>query len=83
LPFLGTLVALGLLFCRPIGALDISLFLAMWLVTGLGYHRLFTHQAFSTSTAVSALLILMGSTAGRGPALSCGDAPASSRIVGP
>ena len=53
LPFFGTLVALGLLFYRPIGAVEIGLFFLMWLLTGLGmtlgYHRLFTHRAFSTS----------------------------------
>jgi stearoyl-CoA desaturase (delta-9 desaturase) len=74
LPFAGTLIALGLLFYRPIGALELGLFFGMWLVTGLGltvgYHRLFTHGAFSTSPAVSALLIAMGSMAGRGPMLS-------------
>ena len=72
-PFLGTLIALGLLFYRPIGALELSLFFAMWLVTGLGitvgYHRLFTHRAFATNTAVSGLLIAMGSMAARGPML--------------
>src|ERR1700760_2601250 len=74
LPFVGTLVALGLLFYRPIGALELGLFFGLWLVTGLGltvgYHRLFTHQAFATSTAVSSLLIIMGSMAGRGPMIS-------------
>ena len=42
----------------------------MWLVTGLGitvgYHRLFTHRAFATNTAVSALLVAMGSMAAQG-----------------
>src|SRR5260221_12493541 len=70
LPFVGTLVALGMLFYRPIGALDLGLFFGMWLITGLGltvgYHRLFTHSAFSTSVAVSRLLIVIGSMAGRG-----------------
>ena len=74
LPFLGTLAALALLLVRPIGALEISLLFALWLVTGLGltvgYHRLFTHRAFATSPAVSSLLIVMGSMAGRGPMLS-------------
>jgi stearoyl-CoA desaturase (Delta-9 desaturase) len=73
-PFAGTLVALGMLFYRPIGALDLGLFFSMWLVTGLGltvgYHRLFTHGAFSTSAAVSSLLIVMGSIAGRGSMIS-------------
>jgi stearoyl-CoA desaturase (delta-9 desaturase) len=74
LPFLGTLVALGLLFYRPIGAVEISLFFGMWLLTGLGltvgYHRLFTHGAFSTSVVMSCIFIVMGSMAGRGPMLS-------------
>jgi stearoyl-CoA desaturase (Delta-9 desaturase) len=74
LPFVGTLAALGLLFYRPIGGVEIGLFFGMWLLTGLGltvgYHRLFTHRAFSTSLPVSCLLIVMGSMAGRGPMLS-------------
>ncbi|TPQ25709.1 acyl-CoA desaturase, partial [Bradyrhizobium guangdongense] len=74
LPFAGTLVALGLLFYRPIGVTELSLFFGMWLITGLGltvgYHRLFTHAAFKTSTAMSAILIVMGAMAGRGPMLS-------------
>jgi stearoyl-CoA desaturase (Delta-9 desaturase) len=74
LPFVGTLIALGLLFYRSIGALELGLFFGLWLVTGLGltvgYHRLFTHQAFATGTAVSSLLIIMGSMAGRGPMIS-------------
>jgi stearoyl-CoA desaturase (Delta-9 desaturase) len=74
LPFLGTLVALGLLFYRPISAVDIGLFFSMWLLTGLGltvgYHRLFTHRAFSTGAAMSYIFIVMGSMAGRGPMLS-------------
>ena len=74
LPFFGTLVALGLLFYRPIGAVEISLFFGMWLLTGLGltvgYHRLFTHRAFSTSVAMSCIFIVTGSMAGRGPMLS-------------
>lgn len=74
LPFVGTLAALGLLFYRPIGVMELSLFFGLWLVTGLGltvgYHRLFTHRAFATSTTMSAVLIIMGSMAGRGPMLS-------------
>jgi stearoyl-CoA desaturase (Delta-9 desaturase) len=74
LPFVGTLVALALLFYRPIGGIEIGLFFGMWLATGLGltvgYHRLFTHRAFSTSLPVSCLLVIMGSMAGRGPMLS-------------
>jgi stearoyl-CoA desaturase (delta-9 desaturase) len=74
LPFFGTLVAFGLLLYQPIGAIEISLFFGMWLVTGLGltvgYHRLFTHRAFSTGVTMSSIFIVMGSMAGRGPMLS-------------
>jgi stearoyl-CoA desaturase (delta-9 desaturase) len=74
LPFVGTLLALVLLLYRPIGAAELGLFVGFWLVTGLGltvgYHRLFTHRAFATSTAMSAILVVMGSMAGRGPMLS-------------
>jgi stearoyl-CoA desaturase (Delta-9 desaturase) len=74
LPIVGTLMALGLLFYRPIGAVEIGLFFSMWLVTGLGltvgYHRLFTHRAFSAGVMTSCILIIMGSMAGRGPMLS-------------
>lgn len=74
LPFLGTLLAIGLLFYRPIGALEIGLFFGMWLITGLGltvgYHRLFTHKALATGTVASCIFVIMGSMAGRGPMLS-------------
>ena len=74
LPLVGTVIAVGLLFYRPIGPLELGLFFGLWLITGLGltvgYHRLFTHQAFTTSTAVSSLLTIMGSMAGRGPMIS-------------
>jgi len=74
LPFVGTLLALGLLFYRPIGVVDISLFFSMWLLTGfgltVGYHRLFTHRTFSTGSGVSCALIILGSMAGRGSMLS-------------
>ena len=54
--------------------MELSLFVGFWLITGLGltvgYHRLFTHRAFATSTTMSAILIIMGSMAGRGPMLS-------------
>jgi stearoyl-CoA desaturase (delta-9 desaturase) len=74
MPFAGTLIALGLLFYRPIGAMEFGLFFGFWLITGLGltvgYHRLFTHRAFATSATMSAILIIMGSMAGRGPMLS-------------
>jgi stearoyl-CoA desaturase (Delta-9 desaturase) len=74
LPFAGTLAALALLFVHPLGWVDLGLFAAMWLLTGVGltvgYHRLFTHQSFSTGPAVSIALLILGSMAGRGPMVS-------------
>jgi stearoyl-CoA desaturase (delta-9 desaturase) len=74
LPFVGTLAALALLLVHPLGWVDIGLFLALWLLTGIGltvgYHRLFTHQSFSTGPAVAIALLVLGSMAGRGPMLS-------------
>jgi stearoyl-CoA desaturase (delta-9 desaturase) len=74
LPFVGTLVAVALAFVRPIGWVDIGVFFAMWLATGLGitvgFHRLFSHRAFSTGNNVAVALLVLGSMAGRGPMVS-------------
>jgi stearoyl-CoA desaturase (Delta-9 desaturase) len=74
LPFVGTLAALILLVFHPIGPVDVGLFFSLWLLTGLGltvgYHRLFTHRAFSTSAGMNVAFIIFGSMAGRGPMLS-------------
>jgi stearoyl-CoA desaturase (delta-9 desaturase) len=74
IPFLGTLAAIGLLFVRPIGAVEISLFLTMWVLTGfgisVGYHRLFTHRSFTAAAPVRALLAIFGSMAGQGGLIS-------------
>lgn len=54
LPILGTAAAIGFLWVKPIGVTEIVLLLSMWLLTGLGvtvgYHRLFTHRTFRTTT---------------------------------
>jgi stearoyl-CoA desaturase (delta-9 desaturase) len=74
LPFVGTILALGLAFIHPIQRRDVSLFFGMWLLTGLGvsvgYHRLFTHRSFKTTTPVRAALAIAGSMAGLGPLIS-------------
>jgi stearoyl-CoA desaturase (Delta-9 desaturase) len=73
-PFLGTVVAVALLWNQPIRTIDVGLFLVMWLLTGLGltvgYHRLFSHGAFATTRPVSAALVIFGSMAARGPMIS-------------
>jgi stearoyl-CoA desaturase (delta-9 desaturase) len=66
--------AIGLAFVYPIGKIDIALFFAMWLVTGLGisagYHRLFTHRAYKAVKPVRVVLAVMGSMAALGPLIS-------------
>jgi len=74
LPFIGTVAAIALLFFHPITSMDIALFFGMWLATGLaltaGYHRLFAHGAFATSTPVAVAFIILGAMAGRGSMIS-------------
>lgn len=74
LPFLGTLLAVGLMFVQPVTAVDLGLFFLMWALTGfaltVGFHRLFTHQAFKTSAAMRVLLTVFGCMAARGPMIS-------------
>lgn len=72
-PFIGTILAVGLLSLRPIGFLEIALFVVMYTLTILGvevgYHRLFAHKAFQTSAPVKAALAILGSMAAQGGCL--------------
>lgn len=73
-PLVGTAAAIALAFVRPVSKMDLALFFAMWLLTGLGvsagYHRLFTHRSFNAAPAVRVMLAIMGSMAGLGPVIS-------------
>lgn len=74
LPALGTLFALFYAFRAPPGPLDLALFFALWLVTGLGltvgFHRYFSHRAFATKRWIAYGLLAAGSMAARGPMMS-------------
>lgn len=74
LPFLGTLLAIGLLWVRPIGAVEISVALLMWVLTGfgisVGYHRLLSHVTFTTAPWIRSLLAIFGAMAGQGAPIS-------------
>lgn len=74
LPFLGTLLALALLYRRPIGTVEIALFLTMWFLTGfgvtVGFHRMLTHRTFEAHPVVRATLVALGSMAGLGSPIS-------------
>ena len=72
-PALGSLEALRLLLTHQVGVTEWILFGAMYAVhmggVTMGLHRLLAHRAFETSRPLKALLVIMGSMAGQGPAL--------------
>jgi stearoyl-CoA desaturase (delta-9 desaturase) len=74
LPFFGTLVAFALIPVLGVGAAEIGVLLAMWLITGfgisVGYHRLLAHRSFKTSETVKVLFAIAGSMAGQGGVIS-------------
>ncbi len=73
LPFLGFVAVIVSLWGRGFHWVDLSLLLAMYVLTGVGisvgYHRLFTHRAFETNRAVQFILAVLGSMAVEGPLL--------------
>lgn len=58
-------------FVKPVSGMDIVVFLAFFLVIGLGvtvgFHRHFTHQSFKARPAVRAALAILGCMAAQGP----------------
>jgi stearoyl-CoA desaturase (Delta-9 desaturase) len=74
IPFLGALVAIGLLwYTGRIGVLEIGLLAFMYTTTMLGitvgYHRLFAHRAFKAKPAVRVCLAVIGAMAAQGPVI--------------
>ncbi len=74
IPTLGMLAAILLLASGIVPDwTDLSLFLGFYFFTvtglGVGFHRLFSHQAFRTRRWVKILLAIAGSMAGEGPLL--------------
>jgi stearoyl-CoA desaturase (Delta-9 desaturase) len=71
LPFLAFLLALVLLWNHGVDALDLELFVGMYLAAGLGvtigYHRLLTHRAFETHRPLRYLFAILGSLSVQGP----------------
>jgi stearoyl-CoA desaturase (delta-9 desaturase) len=74
LPFIGTVVAITMLFWQPIGALELGLFFGLWYVSGFGitlaYHRHLAHRAFKAKPWLRTTLMLMAFLATQGPPLS-------------
>ncbi|HEX3911224.1 MAG TPA: acyl-CoA desaturase [Solirubrobacteraceae bacterium] len=71
LPFVALIAAVTVFWDHGVGLADLAVMLAMYLLTGLGitigYHRLFTHNAFSAKRSVRYTLAVLGSMAVEGP----------------
>jgi stearoyl-CoA desaturase (Delta-9 desaturase) len=70
-PFLGTILAIGLLWQRAVDWTDLALLLTMYIFTGLGltigYHRMLTHRSFRPHPVVKLILLVLGSMAVEAP----------------
>jgi stearoyl-CoA desaturase (delta-9 desaturase) len=69
-PFLGTLVAIVLLWNRAVDAIDIAILVVMYVLTAvgvtIGFHRLLTHRAFQTFPSVERVFAVLGSLSVQG-----------------
>jgi stearoyl-CoA desaturase (delta-9 desaturase) len=74
IPPAAFLAAIVLLWNNGVGPLELSVFVAMYLLTAfgitLGYHRLFTHRAFETSKPFKAVVAVLGSMAVEGSVIT-------------
>ena len=72
-PMLGVVIAIVQLWGRAVGPVDLGLLAGMYSLTVLGIdvglHRLVTHRAFQTTSALRAGLCILGSMAAQGPVL--------------
>ena len=73
-PFAGLILAVATLWGTGLSITDAAIALGCYVFTGLGvtigYHRYFTHQGFTTSRPVRALLAVAGSMAVQGSVLA-------------
>lgn len=70
-PFLGTVLAMGLLWQQAIHWSDLALLAAMYTITAfgltVGFHRMLTHRSFHAHPVVKVILLILGSMAVEGP----------------
>jgi stearoyl-CoA desaturase (delta-9 desaturase) len=73
-PFLATVLAIGLLWQRVVGWSDLALLAAMYTLVSLGvtvgFHRMLTHRSFRPHPIVKCVLLVLGSMSFEGPALA-------------
>ena len=74
IPFLAVLAAIPLLWNRLVSPADLAILAAMYLLTALGvtvgFHRMLTHRAFQTSSALQYTFAILGSMAVQGPVIA-------------
>lgn len=74
MPFLAVLAAIPLLWNRLVSPADLAILAAMYLLTALGvtvgFHRMLTHRAFQTSSALQYTFAILGSMAVQGPVIA-------------
>jgi stearoyl-CoA desaturase (Delta-9 desaturase) len=72
-PILALVYAMVLLWNRAIGAVDLTLFLVLYVLTtlgiGVGFHRMLTHKGFDAPAPVRFVFLVLGSMAMEGPCL--------------
>jgi stearoyl-CoA desaturase (Delta-9 desaturase) len=72
-PFLGVLVAIGLLWNRAVDGVDLAILATMYMISGIGvtvgFHRLLTHRSFQTHAWVERTFAVMGSLSVQGSVL--------------
>lgn len=74
IPFVGSVVAVGLLRILPIGPIEIGLLASFYGLTFIGitvgFHRHFSHKAFETKPIIKIILVILGSMAAQGPLIN-------------
>jgi stearoyl-CoA desaturase (delta-9 desaturase) len=74
IPFAGSALAVWMLWGGVVGPIEISLLVVMYVATVIGietgFHRHFSHAAFSAPSAVRVALAIAGSMASEGPVIS-------------
>ncbi len=70
-PFLGTILAIWLLWQRAVHWSDLVLLATMYTLTGfgqtIGYHRMLTHRSFRPHPVVKVILLVLGAMSVAGP----------------
>ena len=74
LPAAAAVAAVPLLWHIGLTAVGVALFAGMWIVNlvgiEVGYHRLFSHGAFTATPGLRAALVILGSMGAQGPVIS-------------